>query len=154
MEVTLQLIPKHLMKIAIGSDHAGFELKEKLKAYLQKKGFDLKDYGTYSAERADYPDFAHPVAQAVEDKKSDMGVLICGSGNGVNMTANRHHGVRSALCWNSEIAKLAREHNDANIIALPARFITEQEAEKALDLFFSTSFEGGRHTDRVKKIEY
>jgi ribose 5-phosphate isomerase B len=141
------------MKIAIGSDHAGFELKEKLKAYMQKKGFDLKDYGTYSTDRADYPDFAHPVAQAIEDKKSDMGVLICGSGNGVNITANRHHRVRSALCWNSEIAKLAREHNDANIIALPARFITEQEAEKSLDIFFSTSFEGGRHTDRVRKIE-
>ena len=141
------------MKIAIGSDHAGFELKEKLKQYLQKKGFELKDFGTYSAERADYPDFAHPVADAVETKKSEMGVLICGSGNGVNMTANRHSGVRSALCWNAEIAQLARLHNDANIIALPARFISEQEAEKCLDVFFSTSFEGGRHTDRVKKIE-
>lgn len=141
------------MKIAIGSDHAGFELKEKLKAYLQKKGFDVKDFGAFSAERADYPDYAHPVAQAVENKKSDMGVLICGSGNGVNMTANRHHGIRSALCWNAEIASLARQHNDANVIALPARFITEQEAEKCLDVFFSTSFEGGRHTDRVKKIE-
>lgn len=141
------------MKIAIGSDHAGFELKEKLKNYLQKKGFELKDMGTYSADRADYPDFAHPVATAVEEKKADMGVLICGSGNGVNMTANRHHGVRSALCWNAEIAQLARLHNDANIIALPARFIDEKEAEKCLDVFFSTSFEGGRHTDRVKKIE-
>ena len=141
------------MKIAIGSDHAGFELKEKVKQYLQKKGFDLKDFGTYSTDRADYPDFAHPVAEAVEGKQAEMGVLICGSGNGVNMTANRHHGVRSALCWNAEIAQLARLHNDANIIALPARFITEQEAEKCLDVFFSTSFEGGRHTDRVKKIE-
>ncbi|HXB13788.1 MAG TPA: ribose 5-phosphate isomerase B [Bacteroidia bacterium] len=141
------------MKIAIGSDHAGFELKEKLQNYLKKKGFEIKDFGTYSAERADYPDFAHPVAEAVENKQAEMGILICGSGNGVNMTANKHHGVRSALCWNAEIAQLARLHNDANIIALPARFITEQEAEKCLDVFFSTSFEGGRHTDRVKKIE-
>lgn len=141
------------MKIAIGSDHAGFELKEKIKAYLQKKGFEIKDFGAYSAERADYPDFAHPVAQAVEDKQYEMGVLICGSGNGVNMTANRHHGVRSALCWNPEIAALARQHNDANIIALPARFITEQEAEKCVDVFFSTAFEGGRHANRVQKIE-
>jgi ribose 5-phosphate isomerase B len=141
------------MKIAIGSDHAGFELKEKLQAYLKKKGFDIKDFGTYSADRADYPDFAHPVAEAVEEKEAEMGVLICGSGNGVNMTANRHHGVRSALCWNAEIAQLARQHNDANIIALPARYISEQEAEKCLDVFFTTAFEGGRHTDRVKKIE-
>ncbi len=141
------------MKIAIGSDHAGFELKEKLQAYLKKKGFEIKDFGTYSLDRADYPDFAHPVALAVEKKEAEMGVLICGSGNGVNMTANRHHGVRSALCWNAEIAQLARLHNDANIIALPARYISEQEAEKCLDVFFSTSFEGGRHTDRVKKIE-
>jgi ribose 5-phosphate isomerase B len=153
MQVTLLPESGNTMKIAIGSDHAGFELKEKLKVYLQNKGFDVKDFGTYSTDRADYPDFAHPVAQAVEDKKSDMGVLICGSGNGVNMTANRHHGIRSALCWNSEIAALARQHNDANIIALPARFISEQEAEKCVDVFFSTSFEGGRHTDRVKKIE-
>jgi ribose 5-phosphate isomerase B len=141
------------MKIAIGSDHAGFELKEKLNTYLKKKGFDVKDFGTHSADRADYPDFAHPVAEAVEKKQAEMGVLICGSGNGVNMTANRHHGVRSALCWNAEIAQLARQHNDANIIALPARYISEQEAEKCLDVFFNTSFEGGRHTDRVKKIE-
>lgn len=141
------------MKIAIGSDHAGFELKEKIKTYLQKKGFEIKDFGTYSTERADYPDFAHPVAQAVEDKQYEMGVLICGSGNGVNMAANHHHGVRSALCWNAEIAALARQHNDANIIALPARFISEQEAEKCVDIFFSTAFEGGRHTGRVQKID-
>src|SRR5579863_5689598 len=152
MNLTLSSHFLNTMKIAIGSDHAGFELKEKLKAYLQKKGFDLKDYGTYSAERADYPDFAHPVAQAVEDKKSDMGIVICGSGNGVNMAANRHHGVRSALCWNAEVAKLAREHNDANVIALPARFISEQEAEKCLDIFFSFLFKEARHTERVKKI--
>jgi ribose 5-phosphate isomerase B len=141
------------MKIAIGSDHAGFELKEKLKTYLQKKGIEFKDFGAYSTERADYPDYAHPVANAVESKEVDLGILICGSGNGVNMTANRHHGVRSALCWNAEIATLARQHNDANIMALPARFITEKEAEACVDVFLSTPFEGGRHTDRVKKIE-
>ena len=141
------------MKVAIGSDHAGFDLKAKLKTYLQKKGFDVKDFGTYSAERADYPDYAHPVAQAVEDKQSNMGVLICGSGNGVNMAANKHKGIRSALCWNAEIAQLARLHNDANIIALPARFISVEEAEKCVDIFFSTHFEGGRHTARVNKID-
>lgn len=141
------------MNIAIGSDHAGFCLKEALKTYLQKKGFNVKDFGTYSEERADYPDFAHPVAKAVEDKQAEMGVLICGSGNGVNMTANKHRNVRSALCWNAEIAKLARQHNDANIIALPARFMSEKEAEECIDVFFSTAFEGGRHTERVKKIE-
>jgi len=141
------------MKVAIGSDHAGFLLKEALKAYLQKKGFEVKDYGTYSEERADYPDFAHPVARAVEMNEAERGVLICGSGNGVNMTANKHYHVRSALCWNEEIAKLARQHNDANIIALPARFIDEKVAEKCIDVFFSTAFEGGRHTERVNKIE-
>jgi ribose 5-phosphate isomerase B len=141
------------MKIAIGSDHAGFQLKEKLKSYLNNKGFDVKDFGAFSEERADYPDFAHPVALAVEYSESDRGVLICGSGNGVNMTANRHHGVRSALCWNEEIAKLARQHNDANIIALPARYISETEAKKCIDVFLSTEFEGGRHTERVNKID-
>lgn len=141
------------MKIAIGSDHAGFSLKETLKVYLNNKGFNVKDFGAYSEERADYPDFAHPVASAVEHNEIDRGVLICGSGNGVNMSANRHHGVRSALCWNEEIAKLARQHNDANVMALPARFISIEEAEKCIDAFVSTGFEGGRHTDRVKKIE-
>lgn len=141
------------MKIAIGSDHAGFQLKETLKAYLQKKGFEVKDFGTFSEERADYPDFAHPVANAIETHAAERGVLICGSGNGVNITANRHHGVRSALCWNAEIATLARQHNDANVMALPARYIDVKEAEKCLDTFFSTPFEGGRHTERVTKIE-
>ena len=141
------------MKIAIGSDHAGFQLKETLKEYLKAKGFEVIDFGTNSEERADYPDYAHPVAQAVEEVQVDKGVLICGSGNGVNMTANRHPFVRSALCWNEEIAKLARQHNDANIIALPARFISVGEAKKCVDAFFSTPFEGGRHEVRVNKIE-
>lgn len=141
------------MKIAIGSDHAGYELKEKLKLYLKSKGYEVSDMGTNSPDRADYPDFAHPVAKAVEDGKADMGVLACGSGNGVNIAANKHHGVRSALCWNVEIAKLARQHNDANIIALPARFIEEKDAEACLLAFLTTAFEGGRHSDRVKKID-
>jgi ribose 5-phosphate isomerase B len=141
------------MKIAIGADHAGYELKEKVKAYLLKKGVEVKDFGVNSPERADYPDFAHPVASAVENKQVDLGIVICGSGNGVNMTANRHHGVRSALCWKEEIAVLARQHNDANVMALPARYMDEQEAQKCVDAFLSTPFEGGRHSDRVKKIE-
>jgi len=141
------------MKIAIGADHAGFELKEKVKAYLQKKGVEVKDFGTHSLDRADYPDFAHPVANAVETKQVDLGIVICGSGNGVNMTANRHPGVRSALCWMAEIAVLARQHNDANVMALPARYMDEKEAQKCVDAFLSTPFEGGRHTDRVHKIE-
>jgi ribose 5-phosphate isomerase B len=140
------------MKIAIGADHAGFELKERMKIYLEKKGFELKDFGCYSDERADYPDYAHPVARAVENNEVDFGLLMCGSGNGINMTANKHKGIRSALCWNTEIALLARLHNDANVLTLPARFITEEEALKCADVFFSTTFEGGRHADRVKKI--
>lgn len=140
------------MKIAIGSDHAGFQLKEKLMPYLQAKGYEIKDFGCHSEERADYPDFAHLVSQTVSDKEFDMGLLICGSGNGINMAANKHKGIRSALCWNAEIAELARLHNDANVLTLPGRYITEEEAKKCLDIFFTTSFEGGRHADRVKKI--
>ena len=140
------------MKIAIGSDHAGFQLKEKLKNYLQQKGYELKDFGTYSEERADYADFGHPVATAVENRQFDYGLLLCGSGNGINMTANKHKGIRSALCWTAEIAALARQHNDANILTLPARFISEEEAKKCVDVFYTTAFEGGRHTERVKKI--
>lgn len=140
------------MKVAIGSDHAGFLLKEKLKAYLQDKGFKVIDFGAYSEERADYPDFAHPVAKSVEIKEVDFGLIMCGTGNGINMAANKHIGIRAALCWNHEIAALARQHNDANILTLPARCITEEEAIKIVDVFFSTAFEGGRHTERVNKI--
>ena len=138
--------------IAAGCDHAGFELKEVLKKYLEDKGYVIKDFGAYSEERADYPDFGHKVAAAVEKKETDFGLLLCGSGNGINMTANKHPGIRSALCWNREIAKLARLHNDANIIALPARFIDINEAKARMDIFLTTKFEGGRHADRVKKI--
>ncbi len=141
-----------MIKIAIGCDHAAFQLKEKLKHYLISKGYETKDFGCYSEERADYPDFAHLVAKAVENKEFDFGLLMCGSGNGINMTANKHKGVRSALCWNAEIAALARLHNDANILTLPARFLSEEEAKKCIDIFYTTTFEGGRHTDRVAKI--
>lgn len=139
-------------KIAIGSDHAGYDLKELVKDYLVNKGIEIKDFGPESAERCDYPDFAHPVASHVENNKNVLGILICGSGNGINMTANKHSEIRSALCWQSEIAELARLHNDANILVLPARYIEEAEAMKCVDVFFNTSFEGGRHTNRVNKI--
>lgn len=138
--------------IPIGADHAGFKLKEKVINYLTDKGFELKDFGCYSEESIDYPDFGHPVASMVEENSGMKGILICGSGNGINMTANKHQGVRSALCWKKEIAELARLHNNANIIALPARFISDSEAVEMIDVFFTTEFEGGRHQLRVDKI--
>ncbi len=140
------------MKLAIGSDHAGFSLKEKLKKYLQEQGHEVKDFGAPSEQSVDYPDFAHPVANAVEKKEAEFGILMCGSANGITMAANKHQGIRAAICWKEEIAKLARQHNNANIISLPARFIEESEAKKCLDAFLSTPFEGGRHEGRVKKI--
>ncbi len=145
-----------MKKISIGSDHAGWELKQVIKEHLQsKKGLDkieLNDWGCYSEERCDYSDFAHKVAEDVESGKCDFGILICGSGNGINMTANKWSGVRSALCWNSEISKMARLHNDANILTLPGRYISHSEAISCIDEFINTTFEGGRHTDRVNKI--
>lgn len=138
--------------IPIGADHAGFALKEHLIDYLETKGYELKDFGCYSEDSIDYPDFGHPVASLVEQTEGMLGILICGSGNGINMTANKHQGVRSALCWKKELAVLARQHNDANIIALPARFISETEAEEMVDAFLTTAFEGGRHQKRVDKI--
>jgi ribose 5-phosphate isomerase B len=139
-------------KIAIGADHAGFELKEKLKEWLQQSGFELHDFGTHSADSADYPDFAHPVAEAVEKKQYDLGLLVCGSANGVGITANKHQGIRAAICWNEELASLARQHNDANILCLAARYIEPALAQKILDRFLTASFEGGRHERRVKKM--
>jgi ribose 5-phosphate isomerase B len=139
-------------KIAIGADHAGFELKETLKAWLQKNNFEIRDFGTDSADSADYPDFAHPVAEAVEKKQYDLGLLVCGSANGVAITANKHQGVRAAICWNEELATLARQHNDANILCLGARFTEPNLAQKILDRFLTASFEGGRHERRVKKM--
>ncbi|HNP96534.1 MAG TPA: ribose 5-phosphate isomerase B [Cyclobacteriaceae bacterium] len=141
-----------MQKLAIGSDHAGFELKEKVRDLLQRQGYEVKDFGANSAESADYPDFAHPVASAVENSEFDLGILICGSANGVAMTANKHQGIRAAICWNEELASLARQHNNANILCLPARFIELSLAEKIVDRFLHSSFEGGRHERRVNKI--
>lgn len=138
--------------IPIGADHAGFQLKERVKAHLEAKGYEVKDFGCYSEESIDYPDYAHPVASMVEENENMLGIVICGSGNGINMTANKHQGIRSALCWKKEIAELARQHNGANIIALPARFISEEEGLEMVDVFLSTAFEGGRHQNRVNKI--
>lgn len=140
------------MKIAIGSDHAGFKLKESIKKHLTKGGIESKDFGTYTENSVDYPDFAHPVANSVENKEVDFGIVICGSGNGINITVNKHQGIRAALSWNVEIAKLARQHNNANILTLPGRFIEEVEAFKIVDTFLETIFEGGRHQTRIDKI--
>ncbi len=141
-------------KLAIGCDHAGYIMKEKIKAYLVSKGYELVDYGTHSETGTDYPDYAHQVALAVESGSCSFGIVLCGSGNGVNMTANKHQGIRSAICWMPELARLARLHNDANVLALPARFIDESMAKEITDAFFSHSFEGGRHCERVNKIPF
>lgn len=138
--------------IAIGSDHAGYDYKEDLISFLEGKGLPFKDYGTHSKDSVDYPDFAHPVAKAVEDGEASFGVLICGSANGVAITANKHQGVRAAISWGEELAQLAREHNNANVLCIPARFVREGDAEKMLDIFINTPFEGGRHETRVNKI--
>ena len=141
------------MKIAIGSDHAGFEMKQELIEYLKSKNLSVIDKGTYSAERADYPDFGHAVANVVLNKEADFGIILCGSGVGISIAANRHKGIRAALVWNAEIAALARQHNNANILALPARFISKEEAYKSIDAFLSGKFEGGRHQERIEKID-
>ncbi|MDP4264702.1 MAG: ribose 5-phosphate isomerase B [Bacteroidota bacterium] len=138
--------------IGIGSDHAGFEYKEDLISFLESKGLPFTDFGTHSGESVDYPDFAHPVASAVEEGEVAFGILICGSANGVAITANKHQGVRAAVCWGEELAKLSREHNDANVICIPARFVREGDAEKMVAIFISTTFEAGRHATRVDKI--
>ncbi len=138
--------------IAIGSDHAGFHYKEKIKEYLQARGFVVSDFGTHDDASMDYPDAAHPVARAVGSGEYSMGILLCGSGNGVAMAANKHPQIRAAICWNEEITRLARMHNDANILVLPARFITWEQALNFTELFFGTGFEGGRHARRVQKI--
>ena len=138
--------------IAIGADHAGFEFKEALKVWLVKEGYTIKDFGTHSLESVDYPDFAHPVSNAVEKNEFDLGVLLCGSANGVAITANKHQGIRAALCWTEEVAELARQHNNANVICIPSRFVSYELAEKILDRFLHSSFEGGRHDRRVSKI--
>ena len=138
--------------IAIGSDHAGYEYKEKLKSFLAGKNMTCIDFGTHNSSSVDYPDYAHPVAIEVESGNAAFGILICGSANGVAITANKHQGIRAALCWKKEIAALARQHNNANIICLPARFIIEADAEEMVSVFMETAFEGGRHQNRVDKI--
>ncbi|MEI6433235.1 MAG: ribose 5-phosphate isomerase B [Bacteroidota bacterium] len=140
------------MKIAIGSDHAGFTMKEYIISNLSAQGYVFQDYGTYSEISMDYPDTAHPLANDVQSGIYKFGILICGSGNGVAITANKYKGIRAALCWNDEITSLARKHNNANIIALPARFISLDEAVKFSLIFLDTNFEGGRHQNRVEKI--
>jgi ribose 5-phosphate isomerase B len=140
------------MKICIGSDHAGFLLKEQVKVYLTNFNAVVTDVGTFSEESMDYPDIAHPVANAVLEGNADFGILICGSANGVAISANKHAGIRAALCWLPEIAMLARAHNNANILCLPARFINQETAQNIVDEFLKTSFEGGRHEKRVAKI--
>ncbi len=139
-------------KIALACDHAGVEMKNELIKFLEAKGYSTKDFGTYTTESADYPDFAHPMADAVENNEFIYGVSICGSGNGINMTVNKHQGIRSALCWNAEISELARLHNNANICSLPARFISVELAKEIVDIFLKTGFEGGRHQRRIDKI--
>ncbi len=140
------------MNIAIGGDHAGFEYKQALILYLQNSGFSVTDFGPFSAESCDYPDFAHPVANAVETGAANFGVLICGSANGVAIAANKHQKVRAAIAWKNELVALARQHNDANVICLPARFISLDEAKQFAETFVKTAFEGGRHQRRVDKI--
>jgi len=139
-------------RIGLASDHAGFYLKGRIMEFLKKNFYDFKDFGSYTEESSDYPDFAHPLASAVSRGDFDIGITICATGNGINMTVNKYPGVRSALCWNEEISRLARAHNDANICALPGRFITEPEAILIVRTFLSTAFEGGRHTRRIEKI--
>jgi len=138
------------IKIAIGADHAGFEYKEILKDFLQT--YEVKDFGPYSADSVDYPDFAHPVASAVESGEFTYGILLCGSANGVAITANKHQGIRAGLCWENEVASLVRQHNNANVLCIPARFVSADEAKEITETFLTTAFEGGRHQNRVEKI--
>lgn len=138
--------------IAIGCDHAGYDCKEELISFLEGEGLRCEDYGTFGKDSVDYPDFAHPVANAVESGISSFGILLCGSANGVAISANKHPGIRAAICWGEELADLARKHNNANIICIPARFVSTEDAEKMLDVFMNTPFEGGRHQNRVMKI--
>lgn len=141
------------MKVAVASDHAGFAYKEKVREYLASKGYEVLDFGAFSAERSDYPDFGHPAAEAVATHVADSGVFVCGSGIGISITANRHHGVRAVDAVTPEMAKLAREHNDANVLALGERLVSWEDAMTIIDTFFATAFEGGRHQVRVEKID-
>lgn len=140
------------LPVAIGSDHAGFEYKEEVISFLESKGLQVKDYGTHSKDSVDYPDYAHPVSTAVEREQAAFGILICGSANGVAITANKHQGVRAAICWGEELARLARSHNNANVLCIPARFVDVPVANQMVEVFIDTPFEGGRHQDRVRKM--
>lgn len=144
---------QHIKTIAIGADHAGFEYKEHIIKWLQQQNCTIQDFGTYNTESVDYPDFAHPVAKALENNETTFGILICGSGNGVAIAANKHQHIRAALCWTTEIAQLARQHNNANIICIPSRFVDLVTAQQMVETFLQTPFEGGRHQKRVNKIE-
>lgn len=145
--------PIEELKIAVCNDHAGFELKTKILEYLQKKSpAALKDFGSFTPESADYPDYAHPMATDIENNEFDFGISICGTGNGISMVLNKHSGIRAGLCWNEEIAELTRRHNNANVLSLPGRFVTDEQAFRMIDVFFSTDFEGGRHQRRIDKI--
>jgi ribose 5-phosphate isomerase B len=141
------------MKVALASDHAGYNYKEKVKVYLLSKGFEIVDYGALNAERSDYPDFAHTASEGILRGEAERGVFVCGSGIGISIAANRHKGIRAVDAVTEEMAKLSRQHNDTNVLALGERLITWEEAEMIIDAFFATEFEGGRHTDRVKKID-
>lgn len=138
--------------IAVGADHAGIDYKNAVKDFLEKKGFAVKDFGTYSTDSVDYPDFAHPVATMVENNEAAFGILFCGSANGVAITANKHQSIRAGLCWNNDVAKLVRKHNNANVICVPARFVALSLAIEMIENFMQTEFEGGRHANRVEKI--
>ncbi|MBK7856102.1 MAG: ribose 5-phosphate isomerase B [Bacteroidetes bacterium] len=142
-----------MKKIVIGADHAGYEYKEYIREYLQVNNYMVTDKGTFSKDSVDYPDFAHSVAEVIENNQADFGILFCGSANGVAISANKHKGVRAAICWEKEISQLARQHNNANIICIPARFVAKELAQEMIDTFFATTFEGGRHQNRVAKID-
>lgn len=141
-----------MKKIAFASDHAGYDLKKVLEQYVIDRGYELVDFGTDSTESCDYPDYAHPAAEAIEKGECDFGICMCGSGNGIQMTLNKHQGIRAALCWLPEIAALAHAHNNANVLVLPARFVSEDEAKAIVDAYLDTPFEGGRHERRIEKI--
>ena len=141
------------MKIGLACDHAGFELKEKLKEYLISRENQIKDFGCYSLDSVDYPDFAHQLAESIENNENELGIQFCGTGNGINMSANKHQGIRAALCWNTHIAEQSRLHNNANVLTMPARHLNWEEVQEIVDTFLATNFEGGRHERRVNKIK-
>lgn len=141
-----------MKKIAMASDHAGYDLKQEIKAYLQEKGYEIVDFGTDSDASCDYADYAHPCAAAIESGECEFGVAMCGSGNGISMTLNKHQGIRAALCWLPELAALARQHNNANVLVIPARFISSLDARRIVDAYLESDFEGGRHQRRIDKM--